>query len=94
MTEFETTFKVRKLKFIMQLILKSIDHCNVNLLTITPMLQHTGMEVFEHSSQCRISGTLKIPDTRYPIFLKIVQYEPDTDTITALIITIHSIHTS
>ncbi len=25
-------------------------------------------------------GTLKIPDTQYPIFLQIVRYETDTDT--------------
>ncbi len=58
------------------------------------MLQHTGLEVFEHSSQYKISHT--ILDTRYlkkihhSIFLKIVRYEPDTDTntdiITALIL--------
>ena len=36
----------------------------------------------------RISGTLKkypIPDIRYPIYIKIVQYEPDTDTNTNII---------
>ncbi len=83
----------------MQLLLKSIDHCNISLSTITPMLQQTGMEIVEHSSQCRISyaisGTLKISDTRYLIFLKIVRYEPNTDTdtntntniITALVFT-------
>ncbi len=58
-----------------------VDHCNISLSTITPMLQHTGMEVFDDSNQCRISytitdiGYLKIQDTRYPIFLKIVRYE-------------------
>ncbi len=47
------------------------------------MLQHTGMEILCHSSQCRISyiGYLKnIPDTRYLIFHAIVQYERDTNT--------------
>ncbi len=54
------------------------------------MLQHTGMEVFDHSSKCRISctildiGYLWLKNTQYPIFLKIFQYEePDTDIITA-----------
>ncbi len=55
------------------------------------MLQHAGMEVFDQSSQCRISlqywilGTLEILNTRYPIFLKTIQYEPDTDTDTDII---------
>ncbi len=69
--------------------LTSIDHCNISLSTITPMLQHTGMEVFDQSSQCRISctipGTLEIPDTRYPICLKTIRYEPDSDTNTDII---------
>ncbi len=60
MTYTETTFGVRKQKlklkrcnsFIMLLLLTSIYHCNINLSTITPMLQHTGIEIFDHSSQC------------------------------------------
>ncbi len=40
--------------------------------------------------QYQISGTWKIPDSQYPIYLKIVRYEPNTDTntdiITALVI--------
>ncbi len=47
----------------MKLLLISIDHCNICLSTITQMLQHTGMEVFVHFSQCRISYT--ISDIRY-----------------------------
>ncbi len=47
----------------MQLLLTSIDHCNISLSTITPMLQHTAIEEFDHSSQCRISYT--ISDIRY-----------------------------
>ncbi len=31
----------------MQLLLTSIDHCNISLSTITSMVQHTGMEVFD-----------------------------------------------
>ncbi len=34
------------------------------------------------SVKYQISGTLKIPDTQYPIFLEIVRYEPDMDTDT------------
>ncbi len=55
------------------------------------MLQHTGLEVFDHSSQCRISYTIldtgDLKNTRHLIFLKIVLHEPDTDTdiITALL---------
>ncbi len=69
----------------MQLLLTSIDHCNIIISTITPML-HTSKEVLtipanaESITQYWISGTLKISNTRYLIFLKIVQYELDTDT--------------
>ncbi len=38
----------------MQLLLTLIDHSNISLSNVTPMLQHTGMEVFDQSSQCRI----------------------------------------
>ncbi len=66
MIQFETTFELRmqklKLKrcdsFIMQLLLISIDHCNLSLSTITLILQHTGMEGFHHSGKCRISYTI------------------------------------
>ncbi len=80
----------------MQLLLTSVDHGNISLSTITPMLQHTGIEVLtipanaESVIQYWIWGTLKMPDTQYPIFLKIGLYEPNTDTdtdvITALVI--------
>ncbi len=78
----------------MQLLLTSIDHCNISLSIITSMIHHTGMEIFDHFGHCRISytvsilGTLKISDTSYMIFLKIVRYEPDTDIITALFMTL------
>ncbi len=39
----------------------------------------------ESTVQYQISGTLEIPDTRYPIFLKTIWYEPDTDTDTDII---------
>ncbi len=42
----------------MQLLLTSIDHCGICLSTITPMLQQIGMQVFDHSSQWRISYTI------------------------------------
>ncbi len=42
----------------MQLLLTPIDHCNIRLSTITPLLQHNGMEVFDQSNQCRISYIL------------------------------------
>ncbi len=86
----------------MQLLLTLIDHCNISLSTIPPILQDSGMTVFEHFSQYRISytkslvihyrisGNLKIPDTLYPIFLKIVRYEPDTDTDTDIIAALFS----
>ncbi len=38
--------------------LTSIDYRNISLSTITRMLQHTGKEVFDHSSQLRISRTI------------------------------------
>ncbi len=50
------------------------------------MPQHTCLEVFEHSSQFRISYTILdigyIKNAWYLIFsiFVIVQYEPDTDT--------------
>ncbi len=37
-------------------ILTSIDHCNISLSTITLMLQHTGMEVFDQ--YCRMQNQL------------------------------------
>ncbi len=67
----------------MQLLLTSIHHCNICLSTITPMLQHTGMEVFDHSSQSRISYTISdigyhkkypIPDIIF--FLKLSDMNP------------------
>ncbi len=42
-----------------------IDHCNISLSTIKPMLQHTGMEVFDQSKSVvpyQILGTLEIPE--------------------------------
>ncbi len=63
----------------MQLLVTLIDHCNISLSTITPMLQHilvwkylTIPAYTESIIQYRISGTLKIPDTQYQIILKIV----------------------
>ncbi len=46
------------------------------------MLIDIGMEVFGHSRQWRIHYI------QYPIFLTIVQYEPDTNTdiVTALVL--------
>ncbi len=49
----------------MQLLLTSINHGNISLSTITPMLQNTGKEVFdipanvESVIQYRKLGTLK-----------------------------------
>ncbi len=34
-----------------------IDHCNIRLSIITPMLQHTCM-VFDQSGQCKINCTM------------------------------------
>ncbi len=48
--------------------LTSIDHYNVSLSTVTPMLQHISLEVFDYSSQCKDNhiisdiGYLKILD--------------------------------
>ncbi len=80
---FEITIEVRKQKLKHTRII-SIDHCNISLSTISPMLQHNGMEVFDHSGQCSVGYlvSFKIPDTRYLIFLNIVQYEATTDTDT------------
>ncbi len=53
----------------MQLVLTLIDHCNTCLSSITSMLQHTGMELFDHATnvesviQYQIASTLKIPAT-------------------------------
>ncbi len=46
----------------MQLLLTSIDYCNIGLSTSTPMLQHTGLEVFDIPANAE-SVTLKIHDT-------------------------------
>ncbi len=40
---------------IITMVQTSIDHCNIRLSTITPMLQHTGMKVFDQTNQCRIN---------------------------------------
>ncbi len=39
----------------------------------------------ESVAQYWISDNLEIPDTQYPIYLKTIRYEPDTDTDTDII---------
>ncbi len=66
----------------MQLLLTSIDHYNISLLTIISMPQHTGMEVFDHSSYAEsfIQYQISIPDTQYLLKLTDMNLKTDTNT--------------